>query len=66
MTSEKISDDVSPLLKADDITMTHTEIVSCDGFDALFGHPKIYLNLPLNTEVKCPYCSRSFLRTEAV
>ena len=66
MTSEKISEDTSPLPEANDITMTHAEIVSCDGFDAFFGHPKIYLNLPLNTEVKCPYCSRPFLRTEAV
>ncbi|HQS84882.1 MAG: hypothetical protein B7Y25_08340 [Alphaproteobacteria bacterium 16-39-46] len=53
-----------PLAKK--ITLVSSETIACYGFDPIFGHPKIYLNIPLDTEVKCPYCSRIYLRTDLV
>jgi len=35
--------------------------VSCSGSDALYDHPKIYLNIPEGkNEIECPYCSKLF------
>ena len=37
-----------------------TQTVSCEG-DSKQGHPKIYLSLKNQQEVKCPYCSKIFI-----
>lgn len=35
--------------------------VSCTGKEALYDHPKIYLEIPPeNGEIFCPYCNRKF------
>ena len=34
--------------------------VSCDG-GAVYGHPKIYLEIGAENKVKCPYCDRIFI-----
>ncbi|MBS0185251.1 MAG: zinc-finger domain-containing protein [Proteobacteria bacterium] len=45
-----------------EVNVVSSEIISCEGFDAPYGHPKIYLNIPHQTEIKCPYCSRLYFR----
>ncbi len=36
-----------------------TAHVSCDGGGTL-GHPKVYLEMGAEAEVRCPYCDRLF------
>lgn len=52
--------DNNPLLQ--EVNVVSSEVISCEGFDAPYGHPKIYLNTPVDTEIKCPYCSRLYVR----
>lgn len=47
--------------------MDDTEVIyvsdgdlSCDGGDAILGHPKVHLKLGESGEVDCPYCGRRF------
>ncbi len=62
--NQSLPSETDPLVK--EIMLVSSETIACDGFDPIFGHPKIYLNIPLETEVKCPYCSRIYLRNDLV
>lgn len=41
-----------------------TTTVSCNGGGGPLGHPKVYLDLGVDHEVVCPYCSRHFVLAE--
>lgn len=43
---------------------TESDVVSCDGNNPQFGHPKVYLNLNPNGQTVCPYCSQQFIHTD--
>jgi uncharacterized Zn-finger protein len=43
-----------------DIIETTTPVVVCDGNGDTNGHPRVYLNMGDQTQVVCPYCSRTF------
>jgi len=37
-----------------------SRVVACDGGGRL-GHPRVYLNMGEETDIVCPYCSRTFV-----
>lgn len=40
--------------------------VVCDGGGGPLGHPRVYLKMKVDeTQVTCPYCSRTFALAEA-
>lgn len=46
---------------AKDTVSVTTATVACEGNGPVTGHPKVYLTFkPGETEIVCPYCSRSF------
>ncbi len=42
------------------ITYTESPRVFCDGGKGSLGHPGIYLEIPENGVISCPYCSKKF------
>ena len=42
------------------ITYTESSRVFCDGGKGSLGHPGIYLEIPENGVISCPYCSKRF------
>jgi uncharacterized Zn-finger protein len=36
-------------------------VAACNGGGGPLGHPKVYLNLAVDGQVECPYCSRLFM-----
>ena len=44
----------------DDITIVTKTRVSCDGGGGALGHPKTYLDMGQDSEVRCKYCDRVF------
>ena len=42
------------------ITYTESSRVFCDGGKGSLGHPGIYLEIPENGVISCPYCSQNF------
>lgn len=43
------------------ITSTSTS-VSCNGLEATFDHPTIYLEIdPIKKSIDCPYCGKKFV-----
>ncbi|MAM77932.1 MAG: hypothetical protein CMM20_03525 [Rhodospirillaceae bacterium] len=42
------------------ITYTESSRVFCDGGKGSLGHPGIYLEIPENGVISCPYCSQKF------
>ena len=40
---------------------TQSDVISCDGHNPQFGHPKVYLNLNPEGQTVCPYCSQRFI-----
>ena len=34
---------------------------ACDGGKGALGHPKVYLDMGQDTQVKCKYCDRIFV-----
>jgi len=42
------------------ITYTESTRVFCDGGKGSLGHPGIYLEIPENGVISCPYCSKKF------
>jgi len=54
----------SPDLKSTDIKNQENVSsikVSCDGGGGPSGHPKVYLDMGIEQEVICPYCSKLFV-----
>ena len=45
---------------AHDVILVPTTRVACDGGGGALGHPKTYLDMGQDTEVKCKYCGRVF------
>jgi len=45
---------------ADDVTIVTSTRVACDGGGGALGHPKTYLDMGQDTEVRCKYCDRVF------
>lgn len=44
----------------DDIIMVSKRRVSCDGGGGALGHPKVWMDMGLETEVICKYCGQLF------
>lgn len=38
--------------------------VSCDGGGGALGHPKVWLDMGQNKQVRCKYCDRLFVLSE--
>ncbi len=47
---------------SDDIIMVSTTRIACDGGGGVLGHPKIWLDMGQDTQVRCKYCDRIFKR----
>lgn len=45
---------------SDDITLVTKTRLACDGGGGALGHPKTYLDMGQDTEVRCKYCDRVF------
>lgn len=48
-----------PKLK-NDVILTTSKRVACDGGGGALGHPKIWLDMGQDTQVRCKYCDRVF------
>lgn len=46
----------------DEPILSPSDVISCDGGNLPFGHPKIYLNLNPEGQIVCPYCSQRFIQ----
>jgi len=44
----------------EDATIVASTRVACDGGGGALGHPKTYLDMGQDTEVRCKYCGRVF------
>ena len=47
-----------------DIVNVKQKKVTCDGESVAMGHPKVYLDMGVKTEISCPYCSRKFVLSQ--
>ncbi len=45
----------------DEKVIVNDRKVSCDGGSSPLGHPKVYLEILKDTQIKCPYCSKLFI-----
>lgn len=45
-----------------EIIETNEKVVKCDGGREPLGHPAVYLNLGVEGQVTCPYCSKCFVK----
>jgi len=43
-----------------DIVIVTTTRVACDGGGGALGHPKTYLDMGMDTQVRCKYCDVVF------
>lgn len=47
---------------AKEIVITSERHVSCEGLEAPYDHPLVYLEIDVNDgKVECPYCSKIFV-----
>ena len=44
------------------VILTNHSRVACNGGGGSLGHPQIFLTLGNDARVKCPYCSREFVK----
>ena len=52
---------------APEVIAVHKRRIACDGGGGALGHPRVFLEMGLETHVECPYCDRKFvLSREAV
>lgn len=54
---------MTPGVTPEDIRPAHSRAVACDGGGGTLGHPLVMLRIE-DTQVTCPYCSRTFRLTE--
>lgn len=47
-----------------DIVISHTRRVACDGGGGALGHPKTWLDMGQDDYVVCKYCDRVFKLSE--
>ena len=48
--------------KSEEIIYSDFQKVSCAGENQIIGHPKVYLEIPSDSDyVVCPYCSKKFI-----
>jgi len=45
---------------SDDVIIVTTRRVACDGGGGALGHPKTYLDMGQDNQVRCKYCDRIF------
>ena len=45
------------------VVVTNKLRVACNGGGGALGHPQIFLTLGNDGRVKCPYCSREFVKS---
>ena len=43
-----------------DVVIVTTRRVACDGGGGALGHPKTWLDMGLDNQVRCKYCDRIF------
>jgi len=51
----------SPDIKNKELQVVSSSNVVCDGGGGALGHPKVYLDMGMETKIICPYCSKSFV-----
>lgn len=44
----------------EDVTIVNKRRIACDGGGGALGHPKTWLDMGQDTEVRCKYCDRLF------
>lgn len=44
----------------EDVTIVNKRRIACDGGGGALGHPKTWLDMGQDTEVRCKYCDRVF------
>jgi uncharacterized Zn-finger protein len=53
------------IMEVEETIIVKKSSVSCDGGGGALGHPKIYLAIPEDGEIVCPYCSRTYKLAES-
>lgn len=48
--------------KPPETVVTDKKRVACDGGEGALGHPRVWLQIPVETGfVECPYCDRKYV-----
>lgn len=50
-----------PQHPAPETRMVHARRISCDGGEGALGHPRIWLTIPEQGWIDCPYCDARFV-----
>lgn len=49
-----------------EVKVVNTYRVACDGGEGALGHPRVYLQIPVETGwVECPYCDCKYIHEDA-
>lgn len=64
-TPVSIAPGASPVLEPPEAEEVDAPRVACDGGDAAYGHPRVWLEFGEHAYVDCPYCDKRFIRKGA-
>jgi len=54
-------------IDAPETEVVHTRRIACDGGGGALGHPRVWLQVPVDTGfVECGYCDKKFIYEDAV
>lgn len=52
-------------IDAPETETVHTRRVACDGGEGALGHPRVWLQIPHETDfVECGYCDKKYIYTD--
>ena len=60
MTATPVASSAADGRPAFEILDVATKRPACDGGGGALGHPRVYLTMGSQTQITCPYCSRTF------
>jgi uncharacterized Zn-finger protein len=52
------------LLDGQEVAVSEDPYICCDGGEGALGHPREYMTLADDVQVRCGYCSRLYLRPD--
>jgi uncharacterized Zn-finger protein len=47
-------------IPSEEPTFVESERIACDG--GALGHPRVFLTLPVQGDLSCPYCGKTYAR----
>lgn len=55
---------IQPAHPAPESATVQTRRIACDGGEGALGHPRVWLTIPDQGWIDCPYCDKRFLLAE--